>query len=122
MPKDSGDSAVADQFCLAFRDTSAVGKLDAFDTALRELREEGAESSSHFNERRDFEILLVRKRWQIHCILHHTQLQIFAHLQSNLNADCLLRFGGRSGDVGSKNDILQAEERRILRWLLMKYI
>ncbi len=63
-----------------------------------------------FDVRRNFAILLVRERRQVDRILHHAQLQILAHLQRDLYADRLLRFGGRSGNVRSQNDVSKPEE------------
>ena len=107
---------------LPSRDATVVGEVDALEAALGELCQKTSQPVGKSHVRRQFQILLVRKRGQIDCILHHAELQILAYLQRDLHADGLLCFGGRPSDVRREDHILQFEERRILERLLVENV
>ena len=93
-----------------FGEAAVIGKLDALDAGLRKLRKKRSKPSRHLDVWRDLQILFVRQRRQVDGILHDAELQVFAHLQRNLHADGLLRFGSRSGNVRRENHIFKIEK------------
>ena len=49
----------------------------------------------------------MRERGQVDGVLHDAELEVIAHLQGELDADGLLGFVGRAGDVGAEQDVFK---------------
>ena len=94
-------------------DAAGVGDLDVLDCRGR-VREEVAEALGHLDVGRELDVLLVGEAGEVDGVLDDAELQIVAHLHRELDADGLLRFVGRSGDVRSEDDVVELEERGVL--------
>ena len=58
------------------------------------------------------------ERGHVDGVLHDAELEVVAHLLGELDADGLLRFVGRTGDVRREQDVVEVEEGRVLERLL----
>ncbi len=86
-------------------------RSNGFDAALAGLREERAETAGEVDVGRELHVLFVAERGQVDGVLHHAELEILAHLHGDLDADGLLRFGGRAGDVRREDHVVEVEGR-----------
>ena len=67
---------------------------NGFDAALAGLRQERAEPPGKIDVGSELHVLFVAQRRQVDRVLHHAELEIFADLHGDLDADGFLRFGG----------------------------
>ena len=107
------DGRIAHQICFCFSERAAVDQIDGLDAAFAGLRKKRTETASHVDERRELFVLLVSERRQVDRILHHTELEIVAHLGGDLNADGLLRLARGAGDVRGEDDVVHGEVGRL---------
>ncbi len=87
--------------------------MNAFNAGLPGLREERPHPAAKIDVRRQNDVLLVAERGKIHGVLHHAELEIFAHLLRNLNADSFLRFRCRAGDMRRQDHVVELHVRRV---------
>ena len=76
----AGDGGVAHQIGFGFGERAAVDEIDGLDAAFAGLRKERAETAGQVDVGRELHVLLVAERRQVDGILHHAELEIFAHL------------------------------------------
>ena len=116
----SFDGRVANEVGLGVDERAAIDEMNGLDAAFAGLGEKGAETSCEIDVGRKLHVLFVAERGQIDGVLHDAELEIFAHLHRDLNADGLLRFGGGPGDVRREDDVLEFEIRRVFRAALRR--
>ncbi len=108
--EDAGDGSVADEVGLAGGDAAGVGDLNVFEIARRGVGEEVAEALGHLDVGRDLDVLLVRERGEIDGVLDDAELEVVADLHGELDADGLLGFVGRAGDVGERRTLSRSKK------------
>ena len=122
----AGNRRIPNQLRLQLRQPAVIRQRNALHVSRlgarlrsrpRSMTQQLPQSRSHLDIRRNLRILLLRKRSDVDRILHHTQLQIVAHLLGQLYPDSFLRLIGRPRNMRRQQYIFQPKIRRILQRL-----
>ena len=89
---------------------------------MRQLPDEAAELLSKGHVRLEARRFFGRERRHVDPVGNSAEQQEIAHLLRDLNGDIDLRFIGRGTEVGRRNEVGSAEQRRILRRLGLEHV